>query len=99
MDIDIRFRGLRGSPSLRQRVLRCIQFQLARFAADLTSVRVRVEDTNGPKGGLDKRCQFDVRGPRFGFAIVEQHSNDAWSAVDGAAHRTGRTIARLLARG
>jgi putative sigma-54 modulation protein len=98
MTVEIRFRGLARSAGLRQRVMRRIHFHLGRFAPSLLSVRVRIEDVNGPKGGLDKRCQFEVRGPRIGAAIVEQLSSDALSAVDGAAGRTGHAVARLLQR-
>ena len=61
-------------------------------------MRVRIEDRNGSKGGIDKRCQFEVRGPRFGSAIIEEQDSDAFAAVDIAADRAGRTVARLLGR-
>jgi len=98
MNVEVRFRGLASSPRVRERVMRRIHFHLARFAPSLLSVRVRIEDVNGPKGGLDKRCQFDVRGPRIRSAIVEEVRSDTLAAVDVAAERTGRTVARLLGR-
>jgi len=98
MQIEIRFRGIESSPRLREHVVRRIEIHLGRFDAALAFVRVRVEDVNGPKGGVDKRCQFELRGRRFGAAIIEERSDDEWAAVGAAALRAGRTVARLLGR-
>jgi len=98
MNVEVRFRGLSRSGELRLYALRRVEFHLGRFSRELLSVRVRIEDRNGPKGGIDKRCQFDLRGPRFGSAIIEEQDSDAFAAVDIAADRAGRTVARLLGR-
>lgn len=43
------------SDALRQYVERRLRFALGRFAHRLDQLQVRLEDVNGPRGGLDQR--------------------------------------------
>ncbi len=98
MKIEVRFRGLGSSDALRDHAARRIHSHLSRFAGEVTAVLVRLDDVNGPKGGVDKRCQVTVRGPRFGSATLDEMSGDASSAVDMAVERIGRSVGRELDR-
>lgn len=98
MKIDVRFRGLEPSNSLRDHVVRRIQFHLSRFDHEITSVLVRINDINGPKGGVDKQCQVTVRARRLSSVIIDELSGDAYSAVDMAVERSGRAVGRDLER-
>ena len=98
MKIEVRFRGLESSDALREHVSRRIHLHLSRFGNEVTAVLVRIADVNGPKGGIDKRCQVTVRGPRFGSATLDEASGDAYSAVDTAVERIGRSVGRGLDR-
>lgn len=99
MRIEVRFRALDDSEPLREYVLRAVHFHLSRFGRELSSVSARVGDVNGPKGGIDKRCQLHVRGPRLGSVVVAEVSADAYAAVDVCAERAGRSVGRELERG
>jgi putative sigma-54 modulation protein len=98
MKIEVRFRGLSSSDALREHASRRVHFHLSRFGKEVTSVLMRIADINGPKGGVDKRCQVTVRGPRFGSATLDDLSGDAYSAVDIAVERIGRAVRRELRR-
>ena len=98
MKIEIRFRGLESSDALRDHVSRRIHFHLSRFGNEVTAILVRLADVNGPKGGVDKRCQVTVRDPRIGAATLDEMGGDAYSAVDMAVERVGRSIGRELDR-
>ena len=98
MKIDVRFPGLEPSGFLRDHAVRRIRFHLGQFAHEISSVLVRISDVNGPRGGVDKRCQISVRGPRVSVALITGLSEDAYSAVDLAVARAGRTVGRELAR-
>lgn len=98
MKIEIRFRGLESSESLRAHAMRQIHFHLSRFGRDLSAVAVRIGDTNGPKGGVDKQCRITVRGPRLGSSTLDEFSGDTYSAVDLAVERMARTAGRALER-
>ncbi len=98
MRIEVRFRALDPSEPLREHVLRAVHFHLSRFGRELSSVSARIGDVNGPKGGIDKRCQLHVRGPRIGSLVVAEVSADAYAAVDACAERAGRSVGRELER-
>jgi ribosome-associated translation inhibitor RaiA len=98
MKVEVRFRALDPSEPLREYVLRAVHFHLSRFGGELSSVSARIGDVNGPKGGIDKRCQLHVRGPRFGSFVVAEVSADAYAAVDACAERAGRGVGRELER-
>ncbi len=98
MKIDVRFRALDASEPLREHVLRAVHCQLSRFGRELSSVSARIGDVNGPKGGIDKRCQLHVRGPRLGSVVIEEASADAYAAVDACAERAAHSVGRELER-
>ena len=98
MKIDVRFRDLEHSDALRDHAVRRIHFHLGRFRHEISSVQVRISDINGPKGGVDKQCQVTVRGRRFSAVVIEDLSGDAYSAVDLAVGRAGRSVARDIGR-
>lgn len=98
MQIDIRFRGIVPTQSLRDHIHHEVHCHLSRFGEDVTEVIVRVGDTNGPKGGVDRLCEITVKGPRVGSATREELSTDTRSAVDLAASRIAYAVGRALER-
>jgi putative sigma-54 modulation protein len=96
MKIEVRLRALEPSESLREYVLRAVHFHLSRFGREVSSVSARIGDLNGPRGGIDKRCQLHVRGPRLGSVVVADVNADAHAAVDACVERAGRTVGREL---
>jgi len=98
MKIDVRFRGLEASDALREHVIRRLHFKLNRFDRQVGSVLVRIGDVNGPKGGVDKRCQLTVRGPGLPWTTIEEVDADAYAAVDLAVERAGQAVARGVRR-
>jgi hypothetical protein len=98
MKIEVRFRGLEPSDALREHTSRRVHFHLGRFGEEVTAVLLRIGDINGPRGGLDKRCQVTVRGPRIGSTTLHHLDGDAQSAVDVAVDRARRTVRRALDR-
>lgn len=98
MELDVRGRHLQVSPALRTHLKRRLGFALDKVAHRVASISVRLEDVNGPKGGLDKRCRIRVAGARGGVVVVEEYASDAYVAVDLAAARAGRAVLRSLGR-
>ncbi len=97
MKVSIRFRALEPSTLLKDYATRQVHFHLARFGPEVTEVLVRVSDVNGPRGGLDKRCQISLRGPRVASSL-ESCADDAYAAVDLAVKRLARSVRRDLDR-
>lgn len=98
MKIEVRFRGLEPSESLRDHAMRQVHFHLSRFGREFAAVTVRIGDINGPKGGIDKHCRITVRGPRLGSSTLDEFSGDVYSAVDLAVERMAQTAGRALER-
>src|SRR3546814_929968 len=61
MQLLIRPKGFRLTSSLREFVVLRLRYALDRFQGVVDSVIVRLRDENGPRGGVDKACQFEVR--------------------------------------
>jgi len=78
---------------------RRLEFALSRFSARVRQVSARVADRNGPRGGIDKSCVVTLLLERSTRPIVIEDSDvDPMVAIDRAAERAGRTVARALAR-
>ena len=84
--------------NVRVRAQRSLGFALASFGAVVETVTIRLGDVNGPRGGVDKECSVTVRLRRKGAVRVTHRHHDLRAAVDGAAERLARRIARHLDR-
>ena len=98
MKIDIRARDIDLSASLREHIERRLFFALGRFGTRITVVTVTLEDLNGPRGGVDKQCRMVAAVTSVGHLRVEVRDTDTITAVDCAADRLGRTVAREIDR-
>jgi putative sigma-54 modulation protein len=107
MRIAIRTSHLNLQPAQRQQVERRASFALARLSSVITRVEVSLADTNGPRGGVDKRCRVLVHLDGGATAFVEDRDSDLGTLIDRALDRAGRaahkrvdlaTLGRRVAR-
>ena len=91
--------GIDVSPDLGELVARRLSFVLSRFGPRVSAVSVRLVDLNGPRGGIDKKCSIQARLVPRGSVRVENTDCDLPAAVDRAAARLARAVARALERG
>lgn len=84
--------------NVRARAERSLAFALASFGAVVETVTIRQGDVNGPRGGVDKECSVTVRLRGKRAVRVTHRHHDLRAAVDGAADRLARRIARQLDR-
>ncbi len=82
MRTDIRGYQLTISDALRTHIERRLHFALSRFGARILHVAVRLEDINGPRGGVDKRCRIVVALAGAGHVQVEVLDSECTNAVD-----------------
>ena len=99
MRLDIRFRGGKVDPYLREYVERCLRFCLGRFAQRISTVNVWLDDVNGPRGGLDLHCLIHATLTRHGELAAEAIGPDAEIAAKLAAERMARRVRTVLTRG
>ena len=98
MRIEVTGPGCGAGSVLRDRAERRFLFALSRFGGRLRAVRVRLGDVNGPRGGADKRCTVEVRGPGFAPLFVEVLDTEALVAFDRAANLARRVVVRPIER-
>lgn len=98
MQLEVRCYGIESSEALNQQALRLTQFGLARFSTKVVAVTIRLSDTNGPRGGEDKRCRILVRMADGNLLAVEELGVDAHAALGRAARRVVHTVGRHLAQ-
>lgn len=99
MKLNVHWKDLPASLELRERLERRLGFALGRFGSRIKTVWARLSDENGPRGGVDKCCRLRVRGDELGSLTVEASDSDLGAAIDRAADRLGRAVARMIARG
>lgn len=98
MHIDIHTQGFTLTPGLREYVEKRLASALSHGDGNVTRLTVRLSDINGPRGGDDKRCLVEMRLKAASAVVIEDTEADVYLAIDRAAERAGRTLARRLAR-
>lgn len=98
MRLGILARGIALTDSIRLYAQRRLKTALGRYPQTLESVQVRLADVNGPRGGIDKHCVIEVRGPALTPIIVRERDADLYVAIDRAAERVDRAVGRRLSR-
>lgn len=77
---------------------RRLLFALSRFDSKIISVVLTVTDTNGPRGGIDKKCQLLIKMGRGQDIVISGTDHDLKTCLSRVADRAGRTVARRLGR-
>lgn len=98
MRIDIQARGFDLTEGLREHTERRLHFALSWASYGVRTITVRLSDVNGPRGGNDKRCCIQVPFSGGQDVVIEDTEADLYVAIDRAADRTERSVARRLKR-
>ena len=98
MNIHVRFHQLQRSAALHKYAETRIRECLSKFSHQLEHVAVRFVDTNGPRGGEDKRCKVTTHSSILGSTTLSEQSTCAYRAVDLSIKRLARTLRRRVAR-
>ena len=83
----------------REVAVRRLRFVMRRMAWLVPRARVQLSDVNGPRGGIDKRCQVELRTDGAGSVVVASVASDWRTALDNALARAARFLMRLWRRG
>lgn len=71
---------------------------LDKHERQVEDVTVRLEDVNGPKGGVDMRCQATIHLRPGDTIVVEEVEEDLYAAISVAADRAKHVVSRKLDR-
>jgi ribosome-associated translation inhibitor RaiA len=97
MQVLFESRDPAGAP-LRGLAERRVRFVMRRLTWLVPRVRVQLSDTNGPRGGVDKRCQVDLKTHGGSQLVITSIDRDWRSALDQALARAARALLRMWRR-
>jgi len=72
--------------------------KLGKFATSIERTSVRVEDMNGPRGGIDKRCRIKVVLSGLPSVHVDERHHSVQAAMDRALAGTERAVRQAVQR-
>lgn len=98
MQLDIQTNGFSLTEGIRHYTTQRLQFALDRNDGQIIHARVSLADINGPRGGIDKRCQINLALAGQSNIVIEDTEVDLYVAIDRASDRCERTLARRLER-
>jgi hypothetical protein len=75
-----------------------LRFVMRRLNWMVPRARVLLSDVNGPRGGVDKRCQVELKTDGGGTVVVTSLARDWRAALNAALARAARTLLRTLRR-
>lgn len=82
----------------RARAERRLRFVLRRLSWLVPQARIRLVDLNGPRGGVDKRCQVELHTAGAGTVVVTAVATHWAAALDRALARAARALLRAWRR-
>jgi CBS domain-containing protein/ribosome-associated translation inhibitor RaiA len=95
---NIRVAGVELGDDDRAYVRQRLGLKLGKFATSIERVTVRVEDVNGPRGGVDQRCRIKVVLSGLPSVVVEHRSASLRGAINGALSAAERAVRRAVRR-
>ena len=98
MRIEIQASGFELIEALRQHTERRLQFALNWASREVRTVNVRLAAIDGSRGGSGKRCRIRIVLAGGQDLVVEDTEAELRVAIERAADRAGRTLARQLER-
>jgi hypothetical protein len=84
---------------LRTLAERRVRFVLRRLSWLVPRAKVHLSDMNGPRGGIDKRCQVELSTDGRAPVVVASVAKDWHTALDNALARAVRHLVRTWRRG
>ena len=94
MQLEIHGQNLRVDDQIQGHIERQMEFALGQFDSWITGVTVHLEDINGPRGGVDKRCRALVTIKHGKTLRVEDDDVDFTAAINRVADRLRQAVGR-----
>jgi len=97
MQIIFESRDPEGS-LMRDTAERRLRFVMRRLAWLVPRATLHLSDTNGPRGGIDKCCQVELKTEHAGTVVIVAKARDWRSAINDALARAASTVLRAWRR-
>jgi putative sigma-54 modulation protein len=99
MQINVQSRPFKLTPALKASVSSHLSGVESRFGSRIGNVLVRMDDINGSRGGVDKRCRIVIDARPRQTVVAEALSADMYESISIAARRVEAALQRALSRG
>ena len=97
MQVIFESRAADGS-QMRDLSVERVRFVLRRLTALVPRAKVQFSDVNGPRGGVDKRCQVELSTETTGAVVIASLARDWRTALDRSLGRAARVLTRSSQR-
>ena len=97
MQIIVESRDADGA-QMRELSVQRVRFALRRLSNYVPRAKVQFTDVNGPRGGIDKRCQVELSTAKAGTVVIASLASDWRTALDRSMGRATRVLTRSLQR-
>ena len=83
---------------MRDTAERRLRFILRRLTWLVPRATLHLSDINGPRGGIDKCCQVELKTEHVGTVVIVAKARDWRAAIDEALSRAARAVLRAMQR-
>lgn len=97
MQIIFESRNIDGG-QMRDVSVERVRFTFRRLSALVARAKVQFSDINGPRGGVDKRCQIELSTEAVGTVVIASLAPDWRTALDRSLSRAARVLKRGVQR-
>jgi len=97
MQVIFESRDANGA-QMRELSVERVRFALRRLTTFVPHAKVQFSDINGPRGGMDKRCQVELKTDNAGTVVISSLARDWRTALDRSLRRATRVLTRSLQR-
>ena len=80
----------------RDHLRRKLHRMVEKFGSAIERTSVRLEDVNGPRGGIDKRCQVKIVVRGLPTVYVDERDSSVQAAMDRALGRANHAVRQAL---
>jgi hypothetical protein len=84
---------------MREVAVRRLRFVMRRLSWLVPRATLHLSDVNGPRGGIDKRCQLELKTEHAGTVVVTSMAHDWRCAIEAALGRAAQVLVRSVQRG
>ena len=93
MQVIFESRDAEGA-NLRELSVERVRFALRRLTTLVPRAKVQFSDVNGPRGGVDKRCQVELSTRTAGIVVIASLARNWRTALDRSLSRATQAVTR-----
>lgn len=97
MQVIFESRDAEGA-QMRELCVERVRFALRRLTSFVPRAKVQFSDVNGPRGGVDKCCQVELKSEVAGTVVITSLAHDWRTALERSLGRATRVLKRSLQR-